>query len=162
MKKIFESCKPSVRRRWLVFAAGVVWLTVGCGLMAVACFWLYSSAWPLSLVLGALSLALGLIVHSFGFSRIVRKNLERIGGKPEVVCLFAFQGWRSYFLILTMMLMGYTTPAPSHPQGHCRDNLFYNGIGPDLRQFTIFPEIFRRKCRLNLLPARRIRVCALI
>jgi hypothetical protein len=75
--------------------------------MAVACFWLYSSAWPLSLVLGALSLALGLIVHSFGFSRIVRKNLERIGGKPEVVCLFAFQGWRSYFLIVTMMLMGY-------------------------------------------------------
>ncbi|MGA2938747.1 MAG: hypothetical protein ABSF52_16845 [Syntrophobacteraceae bacterium] len=107
MKKTFESCKPSVRRRWLVFAAGVVWFTVGCGLMAVACFWLYRSAWPLSLVLGALSLALGLIVHSFGFSRIVRKNLERIGGKPEVVCLFAFQGWRSYFLILTMMLMGY-------------------------------------------------------
>ena len=48
-----------------------------------------------------------MIVYSFGFSRIVRKNLERIGGKPEVVCLFAFQGWRSYFLILIMMLMGY-------------------------------------------------------
>ena len=108
MKKTFESYKPSVRRHWLVFAAGVVWLAVGIGLMAVACFWLYLSAWPLSLVLGALSLALGLIVYSFGFSRIVRKNIERIGGKPELVCLFAFQGWRSYFLILTMILMGYT------------------------------------------------------
>ncbi len=108
MKKTFESCKPSVRRHWLFFAAGLVWLTVGCGLIAAACFWLYRSAWPLSLLLAALSLALGLIVYSFGFSRIVKKNIERIGGKPEVVCLFAFQGWRSYFLILTMMLMGYT------------------------------------------------------
>ncbi len=108
MKNTFESCKPSVRRHWLVFAAGVVWLTVGCGLTSAACFWLYSSQWPLSLVLGALSLALGLIVYSFGFSRIVSKNLERIGGKPERVCLFAFQGWRSYFLILAMMLMGFT------------------------------------------------------
>jgi hypothetical protein len=107
MKKTFESCKPSVRRHWLLFAAGVVWLTVGSGLIAVACFWFYRSAWPLSLVLGALSLALGLIVYSRGFSRIVKKNLERIGAKPEVVCLFAFQGWRSYFLIFAMMLMGF-------------------------------------------------------
>ncbi|MGA2401364.1 MAG: hypothetical protein ABSG91_06625 [Syntrophobacteraceae bacterium] len=107
MRKAFDSCKPSVRRNWLVFAAGVVWLSVGIGLIAVACYWLYHSAWPLSLVLAAVSPALGLIVYYFGFSRIVKKNLKRIGGKPEVVCLFAFQGWRSYFLILIMMLMGY-------------------------------------------------------
>ncbi len=97
-----------MRRHWLVFAAGVVWLAVGIGLIAVACFWLYRSAWPLSLTLAALSLALGGIVYTFGFSRIIRKNLKRIGEKPEVVCLFAFQGWRSYFLILAMMLMGFT------------------------------------------------------
>ncbi|HIJ77244.1 MAG TPA: hypothetical protein HPP81_11100, partial [Deltaproteobacteria bacterium] len=40
-------------------------------------------------------------------SRVVRKNLDRIGAKPEAACLFGFQGWRSYFLILAMMLMGY-------------------------------------------------------
>ena len=108
MKKTLESCKPSVRRRWLVFAAGAVWLAVGIGLTAVACFWLSRSTWPLGLVIGIISLVLGLIVYFLGFSRIVKKNLARIGGKPETVCLFAFQGWRSYFLILTMMLMGYT------------------------------------------------------
>ncbi len=117
MKKTFESCRPSVRRHWLLFAAGVVWLAVGIGLVAVACFWLYRSAWPLSLVLGALSIALGLIVYSFGFSQIIRKNLDRISGKPEEVCLFAFQAWRSYFLILVMILMGYTlrhSPMPKY------------------------------------------------
>ncbi len=117
MKKTFESCKPSVRRHWLFFAAGVVWLAVGIGLLAVACFWLYHSAWPLSLVVGPLGIALGLIVYSFGFSRIIRKNLDRISGKPEVVCLFAFQAWRSYFLIMAMILMGYTlrhSPMPKY------------------------------------------------
>ena len=117
MKKTLENCKPSVRRRWLVFAAGVVWLGVGIGLTAVACFWLSRSTWPWSLVIGSISLVLGLLVYFFGFSRIVRKNLARIGDKPEVVCLFAFQGWRSYFLILTMMLMGYTIrhlPVPKY------------------------------------------------
>ena len=108
MKKTLQDCKPAVRRRWLVLASAVVWLAVGVGLTGVACFWLYGSTWPLNLILGVLSLALGLIVYSLGFSRIVRKNLERIGGKPELVCLFAFQGWKSYVLILTMMLMGYT------------------------------------------------------
>jgi FtsH-binding integral membrane protein len=108
MNKTLENYKPAVRRHWLIFAAGVVWLAVGIGLTAVACFWLYRSAWPLSLILGSASLALGVMVYSFGFSRIVRRNLARIGDKPEIVCLFAFQGCRSYILILAMMLMGYT------------------------------------------------------
>jgi len=108
MKKTLQSCKPAVGRHWLVLTSGVVWLAVGVGLTTVACFWLYGSKWPLSLILSALSLALGLAVYSFGFSRIVRKNIKRICEKPERACLFAFQGWRSYFLILLMMLMGYT------------------------------------------------------
>ncbi len=106
MKKTLDNCKPSVRRHWLIFAAGVMWLAVGVGLIAAACFWLYhNTTRPLSLA--ALSVLMGLFVYSFGFSRIVRKNLDRIGTKPETACLFGFQAWRSYFLILIMMLMGY-------------------------------------------------------
>lgn len=108
MTKTLENYRPAVRRHWLILAAGIVWLAVGVGLTTAACFWLYHSSWPLSLVLGAGSLVLGIVVYSFGFSRIVRKNLDRIGGKPDPVCIFAFQGRRSYFLILAMMLMGYT------------------------------------------------------
>jgi hypothetical protein len=107
MNKTLSDCKPSVHRSWLIFAAGTVWLAVGIGLIAAACFWLYHTKWPLSLVLAVSSIVLGLIVYSFGFSRIVRKNLDRISAKPEAACLFGFQGWRSYFLILAMMLMGY-------------------------------------------------------
>jgi len=48
---------------------------------------------------------------------------------------------------------GFYTPAPSRPEGVCRDDLFYNGIGPDPRQLTIFPAIFSRNCRLGLRPS---------
>lgn len=118
MKMIaFSSCKPSVRRHWLIFTAGTMWLSVGIGLIAVACFWLYRAGWPLGPALSALGIVSGLIVYSFGFSKIVRKNLARISAKPEPACLFGFQGLRSYFLILTMMIMGYTIrhlPVPKH------------------------------------------------
>lgn len=107
MKPTLNNYKPSVHRSWLIFAAGTMWLAVGVGLIAAACFWLYHTKWYLGIVLAISSIVLGLIVYSFGFSRIVRKNLHRIGGKPEAACLFGFQGWRSYFLILAMVLMGY-------------------------------------------------------
>ena len=74
MQKTLQSYKPAVRRHWLVLASGVVWLAVGIGLIGVACFWLYGLTWPLSLILGALSLVMGLIVYLFGFSRIVKKK----------------------------------------------------------------------------------------
>ena len=36
-------------------------------------------------------------------------------------------------------------PPPSHSEVHRRGDLFYNGIGPLLRQFPLFPPIFRGK-----------------
>ena len=38
---------------------------------------------------------------------------------------------------------GLYNPAPARSEGHRCNGLFYNGIGPDLRQFPIFPGIFR-------------------
>jgi len=38
---------------------------------------------------------------------------------------------------------GLHNPASSHSHGHRRDDLFYNGIGHDLRQLAIFQGIFR-------------------
>ena len=66
------------------------------------------SAWPLRLVLAALSLAWGVSSILLDFTGSSGKTSSGSGEKPEVVCLFAFQAWRSYFLILAMMAMGST------------------------------------------------------
>ncbi|MDR3568620.1 MAG: hypothetical protein P4L43_11400 [Syntrophobacteraceae bacterium] len=116
MKNTMERYKPAVRRHWLVFAAGVEWSAVGVALMAVACYWLYPSTWPLRIALASLSVALGVAMYLLAFSRLVRKNLKRIDCKPERVCLFAFQEKRVYFLIPLMMAMGYTIRHSSLPK----------------------------------------------
>jgi hypothetical protein len=108
MFRLSRKCTPSVHRYWLALIAGMLWLGVGIALVIVACRWLSPTVWPWGPLIAACSLAMGLLVYYHGFSRIARKNIDRIARQPEVVCLFAFQGWRSYYLILIMMLLGYT------------------------------------------------------
>jgi hypothetical protein len=108
MLKFFKKCTPSAHRYWLSLTAGILWLGVGITLVIMACYWLSMTVWPLNLLIAICSFGLGLLVYSYGFSRIAGKNIDRIAGQPEVVCLFAFQGWRSYSLIIIMMLLGYT------------------------------------------------------
>jgi len=86
----------------------VVWSSVGITLCVLAASWFGGMDWPLS-VLGALvGFGIGVAIYRFGFSVIASKNIDRIAVKPDKVCFFAFQAWRSYLLILLMMALGYT------------------------------------------------------
>jgi len=63
-------------------------------------------SWTLALLL-ALGLALASAIYFFGFSKLARNNVERINKIPkEKVCIFAFQKWSSYPLVLVMVGMG--------------------------------------------------------
>jgi uncharacterized membrane protein len=117
MSRLFKKCAPSIHRYWLYLIAGTLWLGVGIALIVVACYWLSGIAWPWNLSLAACSSAVGFIVYSHGFSRIARKNIKRIAGQPDMACIFTFQGPRSYYLILVMMLLGFTIrhlPVPKY------------------------------------------------
>jgi hypothetical protein len=144
MSHLFRKCTPSVHRYWLSLFAGMLWLGVGIALVIVACHWLSMTVWPWSLLIAVCSFALGLFVYSHGFSRIARKNIGRIAGQPEVVCLFAFQGWRSYYLILIMMLLGYAIrhlPIPKYV-----DAVIYFTIGSALSfSSSLYLEQFSRE-----------------
>ena len=51
-------------------------------------------------------IVLGILIAHFGFIGIANKNIQHISKYPEHVCIFAFQEWKSYFLIIFMMSMG--------------------------------------------------------
>jgi len=105
---------PSANRRVLVLLAGIIWSVVGLVLMSVATGWLLSSQRDIILPL-LVGIAVGLVVHRFGFSKMVSVNLVRIyeqaPGKDKV-CAFAFQNKRSYLTIVIMILLGYTLRHP--------------------------------------------------
>lgn len=98
--------KPSVDRYWLFLCAGGLWSLVGVALCELANTWLAAIKWPANLWGALAGLTAGLLLYRFGFSRLVLNNIERINRQPERVCLFAFQTWRSYLLILVMMSLG--------------------------------------------------------
>ncbi len=112
MKRLKESntlakYKPSVARRFLWLVAGLLWSAVGVGLCAAAVYWLMDAPWPANLLGAGVGLGAGAVIYRFGFSRIARKNIARIAQKPEKVCIFAFQAWKSYVLIVVMMALGF-------------------------------------------------------
>ncbi len=98
--------KPAVPREILLFLAGIVWEGVGVMLCFLAFSWLSARpalhVWAFA-VAGA---ALAMLIHHFGFLRIVDKNLGRILEMDEKSCLFSFISWKSYLLIMVMVAMG--------------------------------------------------------
>jgi len=117
MHSQLERFKPGVGKRVLLLLSGLMWMGVGVMLVILAYGWLTAKGGTIALVLGVIGLAASLVIHHFGFLKIVDKNLARILPMEGKRCLFSFQPWRSYFLILVMVGMGIGlrhSPLPKH------------------------------------------------
>jgi hypothetical protein len=103
-----ECLKPGVERFWLLLVAGLLWSVVGLVLCGLASYWFSTLEWPVNGLVALAGFGVGVLAHVLLFSRIAAKNIERISRQPLRVCLFAFQAWRSYLLIVVMMALGFT------------------------------------------------------
>lgn len=75
-------------------------------LVSIAVGWLLVDAWRHGALLAAAGVAGALVIHHFGFLRVVDKNLGRIAGLDDNPCVFAFQSWKSYALVAVMISAG--------------------------------------------------------
>jgi hypothetical protein len=101
-----DKYKPAVANTFLLFVAGIVWVGVGIMLLILAFSWL-SKASNLEIYLySGGGILLALLVHHFGFLKIVDKNLNRILQMKGKKCLFSFIPWKSYLIIIVMVTMG--------------------------------------------------------
>jgi len=97
--------RPAVAKPWLFITAGAVWLGVGLMLIEFASGWLTLITSPAAYAIAGIALAT--CIYFFGFSRLARKNIRRIQSiNLKRICLFAFQEWRSYPLVLFMIFLG--------------------------------------------------------
>ena len=99
--------KPGMAKKWLYSSAGLMWSAVGVMLCYLASGWLKPipiDRWIL-LTLGGVLLAV--IMYAFGFSKLADKNIRRISNLTgDKICLFAFQEWTSYPLVIVMISLG--------------------------------------------------------
>ena len=98
--------EPAVSRPSLFFSAGIAWL-IGAGVLTWRTALLISelySLWPV--YLGA---ALGVIKFMLVFRILAERNIRRIrelSPQKERICIFAFQSWSSYLIVLVMIALG--------------------------------------------------------
>jgi hypothetical protein len=99
--------KPRAPKFILYLTAGLIWSGVGLYLMSLTREWIAPVAKLYLVVILILGISLGIVIYSFGFSKLADKNIRRIesisGEKP---CLFAFQEWTSYPLVILMISLG--------------------------------------------------------
>ncbi len=97
---------PKVNKKILILFSGVLWTSVGILLVKIASKWfsLLSEYELIAAIIGGL--LLGVAISYFGFSKIAQKNIDRINLYDKKVCLWAFQKWQSYLLILFMISLG--------------------------------------------------------
>jgi hypothetical protein len=142
-----KKLKPGVPKNWLLLTAGLMWTGVGFFLISLAVDWVFaasvSSPWKYWLP----GIGLAYLIFQFGFSKLALKNSLRINKLPEEKpCLFAFQEWHSYPLVLFMIGLGITlrkyTPIPKPLLG-----IMYIGIGGGLgmSSFRYYWQIFQNK-----------------
>jgi hypothetical protein len=98
--------KPAVPKVILLFLAGGLWLGVGCMLLVLAVSWLQEAVQINRALFAGAGVVLALLIHHFGFLKIVDKNLGRILPSDEKKCVFSFMPWKSYLLIPVMITLG--------------------------------------------------------
>lgn len=139
--------KPAVANISLLFLAGIVWICVGIMLLLLAFSWLSPLAVNEICLLAGIGVVVALLVHHFGFLKIVNKNLRRILLMNDKKCLFAFIPWKSYLIIAIMITMGAVLRHSTIPKQYLA--ILYIGIGlalilSSVRYLRIFIKEIRR------------------
>ncbi len=109
--------KPGVSKHWLLVLAGISWSAVGVVLCRMGYVWLRAVPIKLGVTIALCGLTGALLVHRFGFSKIAGKNIARVCRLPAKSCIFAFQAWRSYLIIVVMVALGISlrhSPIPKY------------------------------------------------
>lgn len=127
-----KQLKPGVPKYWLLLIAGVMWTGVGYFLISLAAGWIFVPSADSPWIYWIPGLILALIIYQLGFSKLAKKNSLRIQNIPvEKPCVFDFQEWHSYPLVLFMIGLGITlrnfSPIPKPLLG-----IMYIGIGGGL------------------------------
>lgn len=141
-----KGLKPGLPKDILLLTAGLMWTGVGIFLISLAWGWIFTPGVEKSWIYWLPGTLLAGLIYYFGFSRLARKNSQRIQNlQEEKPCIFAFQEWHSYPLVLFMIALGITlrkfTPIPKPLLG-----ILYIGIGGGLGSSSIhyYQSIFKR------------------
>lgn len=127
MMRTLNKLKPAVDKRALILIAGFIWIGSGIMLLCISYSWLPQLKDTNYLAIIGMGFILSLLIHHFGFLKIVDKNLKRILPFEEKQCIFSFISWKNYVNIAVMAAMGIFVRHSSIPKMYL--SIIYTGIG---------------------------------
>ena len=130
MNRRIEKLTPAVNKNILIFLSGLVWVAVGTMLLSFSYVWLRAAHFDHALSFVVPGIAAALVIHHFGFLKIVDKNLGRILPMEGKKCVFSFMTWKSYILVAVMVTMGVMLRHSPIPKTYL--SVLYIGIGLSL------------------------------
>ena len=125
-----EKWKPGVPKNVLLLIAGILWIGTGIMLDTLSYSWLRAEDLYDALMSSVIGFLCALVIHHFGFLRIVDRNLDRILPMEGRRCIFSFMPWKSYVLIIVMVLIGVLLRHSPIPKLYL--SMLYIGIGTAL------------------------------
>jgi len=120
--------KPAVDKKILLFISFLVWVAVGVMLLGHVYAWWWAAQTSGAFMMGGVGAAL--MIHHFGFLRVVDKNLGRILPMEGKRCVFSFMAWKSYLIVAVMVTMGSLLRHSPIPKSYL--SVLYVGIGLSL------------------------------
>jgi hypothetical protein len=125
-----EKWKPGVSKGGLLLVAGIMWMAIGLMLDVLSYGWLKGETTEHAVLAALVGFLCALVIHHFGFLRVVDKNLARILPMEGKRCIFSFMPLKSYLLIVVMMFMGFLLRHSAIPKLYL--SILYMGIGTAL------------------------------
>jgi hypothetical protein len=104
-----------------------MWIAVGLMLLSLAIGWQQEACSTPLFMRVAIGVFAALLIHHFGFLRIVDRNLGRILPMEGKRCAFSFMPWKSYLFVGLMMVMGVALRHSPLPKPYLA--VLYLGIG---------------------------------
>ncbi|MHA2428835.1 MAG: hypothetical protein ACXADB_12500 [Candidatus Hermodarchaeia archaeon] len=138
---------PAAKKPWLWLVAGLIWSAVGLYLISLTGDWFQ----PIDLMEKILFILAGILlasgIYRFGFLGFALRNIRRIDEIPKnSLCIFAFQRWTNYPLVVFMIALGVIlrkfSPIPKPWLA-----IMYIGIGGSLftASFQYYRRIFKKE-----------------
>ncbi|MCB2148573.1 MAG: hypothetical protein KQI81_18990 [Deltaproteobacteria bacterium] len=143
--------KPTVPKCWLFAASGAMWSAVGIMMCATGIGWLANSGLVRGMGFELAGLVLAMLFFRWWFGSIAHKNIRRLRRLPDRGCFFAFQAWKSYLIIMVMIVLGITLRHSSIPKHVLA--VVYTAIGGALILGSFY--YYRHLARLMRTASRR-------
>ena len=100
--------EPAAKRTTLILVAGTLWSIIGLFLIGRG-IKVQLPLISISYIFISIAIIIGILKSKFIFAKIINKNVDRIKNlspHKEKICVFAFQAYQSYLLVIVMMSVG--------------------------------------------------------